>query len=359
MTPCASAGLEPGWMCQWRCLHCYYVRDPRLGTKQHKTLDQMKREVDAAKARGCNRIYLVGNGEPTLYPFVVELVQYATDQGMGSAVITNGAAGIPKYEKLYAAGLDHVHVSMHGVGEQLSKIAENKTAGALQDKFLRWLSENRLPFRTNTTVQKENWDTLDKIAEAAIGYGCSHFVVLGFLPHYDWQTYLETVAVPPAQSAPYVQKAADVVLSAGRMLTLRYQPHCLIDPKYWPYIVNARYVPFDPWEWENGKHSFDAEKVWQFALQLGDSVAVRGKPCSDCAVQLHCGGWNRVFASHFGGCGLRAVMDSEVPEQYLSVIKVRGGLHDLNPANHHSGFLRTPVPARTSDRKEIALPVLA
>lgn len=343
MIPCASAGLEPGWRCQIRCLHCYYVRDPRLGTKEEKSLDQLKQEVLDAKARGCNRVYYVGQGEPTLYPGIVELTQFATEQHMGSSVITNGLAGIKKYEALYAAGLDHPHISMHGVGEVLTQIADTGLdAGKKQDEFMQWLHKNNLPFRTNSTVQKLNYKTLPDIARKAIGYGVKHFVVLGFLPHYDWIKYLTETAVPINESAPFVEQTSDIVLDAGRLLTLRYQPHCVLKPKYWPYIVNARYVPFDPWEWENNHHDFDIEKVWKFAIDLGNQVAVRGKPCDGCAAHTHCGGWNKVFAGHHdhGGKHLRTLTNADIPAEWRHLRDVRGGLHDLNPANAHCGFLR-------------------
>lgn len=338
MTPCAVAGLEPLWNCQARCIHCYYLRDSRLGTKEHRSLDEMKREVDAAQARGCNRICMVGQGEPSLYQYAIELIKYAHTLQMGTAMITNGCSGIPRYAVLYDAGMDHVLLSMHGLGETLDKIMDLKVASKQQTKFLEWLHKNDLPFRTNATVQRLNYQQLPDIAQAAVNYGARHVVMLGFLPHYEWKDHLEEVAVSPVLSAPFIEKAADIVLAAGRMITLRYQPLCVLRPQYWKYVVNARYVPFDPFEWDNGHHSFDVSEVWKFALNLGNSVAVQGEPCVSCKMQLHCGGWNRTFATHYDGCGLKAI--DRVPDEYAAMAARCGGLHDLNPANAHCGNFR-------------------
>lgn len=339
MTPCASVGLEPSWMCNELCAMCYYRRDARLGTHIHRPLDEMKKEVDAAKRRGCTNAYLVGFGEPMLYRQVIELIQYATDSRMGSSVITNGAIPIKRYEQAYAAGLDHPHISMHGLGDQLSQITENKNAGAMQAKVLAWLRDSKLPFRTNTTVQRLNYTSLPAIAQAAIDYGVVHFVLINFLPHYEWKEHFNEVGVPTVESRPYIEAAADLVLKAGRLLTIRYFPHCMLAPRFWPHVTNACYVPFDPFEWENAHHDTDVEKVWKFAMDLGNQVAVQGKPCDDCRLKLHCGGWNKTSVQYDGG-HIHALSDADVPEQYRGVIGVRGGLHDLNPANAHCGFLR-------------------
>ncbi len=240
---------------------------------------------------------------------------------------------------MYEAGFDHPHVSMHATGESLDAITQFKGAGKKQAELLAWLHKSDLPFRTNTTVQKLNYKLLPDIARAAVDYGVTHWVAINFLPHYSWDVHFDDVGVPTAETRPYVEEAADVILKAGRMLTIRYYPHCMLDPRFWPYVTNALYVPFDPFEWENAHHDFDVEKVWKFAQELRDQVAVKGKPCSDCKLQLHCGGWNKVSVAHDGG-HIHAVSDDDIPHDYKAVIGVRGGLHDLNPVNAHCGFLR-------------------
>ena len=347
MTPCAVVGLEPGWNCNVHCVMCYYVRDPRLGTKEHKPLEEMCRELDAAKARGCSRMTMVGYGEPTMYPYCLDVIKYAVSIGMAAAMITNGLTGTQFYQKLYDAGMDHVLLSMHDLGESLDRIMDAKDAGKRQVRFLEWLKQTGYPFRVNMTIQKLNYRHLPEVAAAAVDYGARHVVLLGYLPHYVKEhSEFEEIAINPVDSAPYIQRAADLVLSAGRMLTIRYQPLCVLEPRYWPYVVNARYVPFDPWEWDNGHHDHDSEKVWKFALHLGDSVAVKGLPCDPCSLKLHCGGFNRVFLQHYGGSGMKTVSLSQVPAEYHDSLPRRGGLHDLNPANCHCGSFRPETLAR-------------
>lgn len=334
MNRCRRVGQDVTKKCNAKCKTCFYRYRADFNTDYHSTRDQIRGELEKAKARGCNHSVLVGWGEPTLYAHLDEWQQDCNAIGFTTSMITNGLVSTKRAEELFIRGLDHLHVSVHGEGETLNTILECSQASRIQDKLLEWLKAGGYPWRSNTTLQQENYRVLPHIVEHIVEHGCKHVVLLGFLPHYEWKNRLREVAVHPGILRPYIEAAAKVALDAGAMLTIRYHPMCHLSPELWKYVVNARYVLYDPWEWDYG-HAGDTEaSLWAAAVhEIGDSVAIKGTPCSKCELQMHCGGWNKVYAAGFEGAGLQAQTGTEIPDK-------PGWLHDQNPANRAKGYFR-------------------
>ncbi len=82
-----------GWVeitdiCNIHCDGCYRL----VMGEGHKPLSQIKEEVSFLKKwRNCDGISLAG-GEPILHPQIVEIIQFITDNGMKSLILTNGYA---------------------------------------------------------------------------------------------------------------------------------------------------------------------------------------------------------------------------------------------------------------------------
>jgi MoaA/NifB/PqqE/SkfB family radical SAM enzyme len=288
-------------------------------------------EIQAARQRGCNRIVLIGEGEPMLHPEVGAIITAARSEGLKSNVITNGTLPIDKYNMLFRNGLNHLQISAHAIGEDLDAIMEHPHAGQRQKELMSWLVEDGHPFRTNTSLQQMNYKKLPNIVSQLIEWESFHIALLGFLPHYEWRDHVSEIAVHPAILRPYLEGAADLLIDSGKLFTIRYHPFCHISPKYWKYIVNARYVLFDPWEWDYGHYKPRFEDVWPYALALGENVAIQGEPCKTCQMRLFCGGWNRFYAEAFAGADLTPISG----DYHLTF---PADLHTKNEANNLKGY---------------------
>ncbi len=337
MRPCTRVGLDITWRCNWRCRHCFYLRDPRFHHGPTPPLDEILAKIDQAKAGGLDHAVMVGYGEPALAKDLRRILAYCHDQGMATSMITNGAVGLQRYQQLYAEGLDHLHISSHGLDGTLDEIVDSPGAFRRQAELKEWLASEALPFRTNVTLQQRNYRELPDLAEFEIERSVFHFVFLGFLPHYEWAGHLHEVAVSPAALRPYIEAGARSLLDAGTLFTIRYHPMCHLSPDLWPYVVNARYVFFDPWEWNYELQVTDVEALWKASVAMGNGTACKA-PCSSCLAYRHCGGWNGRYAEAFDGAGLSPIL--EIPDRYVEVWDRDGGLHDLNPANALSGTIQ-------------------
>lgn len=332
MNRCRRVGVDVTRRCNARCQSCFYRFREDFGEHWDKPLSSAVEEALRARERGCDHVVMVGMGEPGLYPAVNDYIREIGNIGMTSSIITNGTLPIARYEAMRAAGLNHLHISVHGIGEVLDNILEMPGAGAKQLSLLDWLSAEKWKFRTNTTMQKMNFEQLPIIPEFLIERGASHFVYLGFLPHYHWNDpeKLRTVAVHPGDLRPKIEEGSWKVLGAGRYLTIRYHPMCHLDEGLWPYVTNARYVLYDPGEWEYDHAGEPDEQLWQSAVALGEAVAVQGEPCRSCSLRMHCGGWNTYYANGFNGAGLSGISEYDVP---IDSINKPGYYFDKNPFN--------------------------
>lgn len=358
MQPCRRVGLDVTWRCNERCTHCFYRfggnEFGQLGTPWDAPLESLLEKVDKGRARGLNHVVLEGYGEPLLMVKLDKLLLACKERGMTTSIITNGTIigtgsnPFKRYEQCYREwGLDHLHISSHAFGDTLDEITQFKGAGEKQLKLKKWLQAEGLPFRTNVTLQQINYKQVPEIIEQDVELGSFHTVMLGFIPIYEWRDPKKTheVAVHPAELRPHIEKAATYLMARDHLFTIRYHPLCHLSPEFWPYVVNARYVFFDVWEWNYELQADDIPALWEASKRMGDSVAMKDGPCQTCSAYRHCGGWNRTNVE-----GTEASLDLHaitwngldkrfrVPAQYERVWDHDGGLHDLNPANHLHGI---------------------
>ena len=105
------AWLEVTDICNIHCEGCY-----RRYMTGHKTLDQVKEEVDFfIRWRNPDNFSIAG-GEPLIYPQIVELVEYIASKGIKPVILTNAYALTPEIlKKLKKAGLAGftIHIDSH------------------------------------------------------------------------------------------------------------------------------------------------------------------------------------------------------------------------------------------------------
>ena len=105
------AWLEVTDICNIHCEGCY-----RQYMTGHKTLEQVKEEVDFfIRWRNPDNFSIAG-GEPLIYPHIVELVEYIASKGVKPVILTNAYALKPDIlHKLKLAGLAGftIHIDSH------------------------------------------------------------------------------------------------------------------------------------------------------------------------------------------------------------------------------------------------------
>ncbi|MGA2614195.1 MAG: radical SAM protein [Spirochaetia bacterium] len=154
-------------------LHCAFCFAP----KEYASLpvDRVMAWADELDANGCLGVGL-GGGEPTLYPFLVELAEYlSTRTKLAVTLTTHGL----NFDHLPADKLcGHIHfarVSMDGVGETYEKLREQPFTTLCE--CLRVISL-RFRFGVNYLVNSATISDLSAAAELASGLGASEILLL-------------------------------------------------------------------------------------------------------------------------------------------------------------------------------------
>src|SRR6187551_1500706 len=95
-------------------LHCPYCSNPRnlADYRDELTTSEWQRVISQAKDLGVLQVHLSG-GEPLQRRDLVDIVHSASDLGLYTNLITSALGFSPRRaERLRAAGLDHVQISV-------------------------------------------------------------------------------------------------------------------------------------------------------------------------------------------------------------------------------------------------------
>lgn len=75
--------------CDMHCTYCQARSGKTLPGEL--TLEQRKEVIDQLKEMGCKAIHFAGQGEPTLDPYLWDILEYVNEKGMTPVVFTHGA----------------------------------------------------------------------------------------------------------------------------------------------------------------------------------------------------------------------------------------------------------------------------
>jgi len=156
--------------CDLACSYCFTPKNP--ASLDFERVTDLLEELDV---NGCFGVGL-GGGEPTLYPRLVELCQYATQHTGLAVTLTTHAHRLDDGLVAALAGSVHfVRVSMDGVGETYEALRGRPFAA-----FLRCLENVRslAPFGINYVVNSRTLPDLNAATTLAAEVGAVEFLLL-------------------------------------------------------------------------------------------------------------------------------------------------------------------------------------
>ena len=152
--------------CNQHCLFCSNPENDRV-----VPVATAREQILELEMLGYEGVIFTG-GEPTLHPYLPALVEYAVSRGVAPRVITNGSkiADMNYFTGLKAAGLSHVHVSLHSsrVDVQDFLTATPGSHAAIM-RALKNAGELKVPIDVNTVINSRNADHLDETVMEVVG----------------------------------------------------------------------------------------------------------------------------------------------------------------------------------------------
>jgi pyrroloquinoline quinone biosynthesis protein E len=171
-----------------RCpLHCPYCSNPIDLARSQAELatSDWKRVFTQARELGALQLGLSG-GEPLIRRDLEELVTHAHSLGFYQTLVTS-AVGLTREraEKLKAAGLEHVQISIQDSDKEIAeKIAGTRSWDA-KLQAAKWIKELDFAFTVNVVLHRANLDHLEELIDLAGALGADR-IELANTQYYGW-----------------------------------------------------------------------------------------------------------------------------------------------------------------------------
>ncbi|MCS7369523.1 MAG: radical SAM protein, partial [archaeon GBS-70-058] len=181
--------LEVSTRCNLDCIHCF-----RYAAERFKLLDMCfedyKKVIDNAVNSNIKRLVLTGWGEPTINPYILDMLNYAKSKNLIVVLNTNGTKLPEIAEDLVKINIDELYVSIDAIDVDLYEKIRRLGNLSIVSKGLEKLFEykkridSRKPIvKSIFTITKLNAYQIPKILDYAVEAGIFE-VYLSFYIHY-------------------------------------------------------------------------------------------------------------------------------------------------------------------------------
>lgn len=152
--------------CNMRCHFCFATfqatkRD--VLPKGHLPKEQALEVIKLLAEAGFQKITFAG-GEPTLCPWLLDLIQYAKALGMTTMLVTNGSRLSPQWIESVSKYLDWITISIDSLSTttniESGRAIIGKKAIALNryKELVKSIHTNKIKLKINTVVHAKNWE---------------------------------------------------------------------------------------------------------------------------------------------------------------------------------------------------------
>ncbi len=283
--------LKLGFSCNNHCVFCVQ------GDKRERLPDRDTAEVmELLEAwQGRAQTVVLTGGEPTLREDVVEVVDRARALGYERIQLqTNGRrlSYRPYLEALMEAGLSEAMISLHGSCAAIhDELTASKGAFHQVVRGLKNAREAGLPVVTNSVVLKGNYSDLPRLAELLVEVG-------GSTMQWGWVhaigtagTWFRQVVPRYSVAMPFLRRAMDVGLAAGRRVLVEAVPDCFLEG-YEECVLERHVQDSAVLDGHRVQESFGEWRVFE--------GKAHGPPCERCSFREVCEGPWREYPEELG-----------------------------------------------------------
>ena len=318
--PTTRAVIDVGRKCNINCSFCYYHHLGDLTKQTFKSSNELINDIDNAYNRENDYLDFTG-GEPTIYPEICELVEYALKKyNMKSCIITNALIGENALNKLFNSGVDDFLLSIHGNENQHDQLTGLNGARKKQKRFVDQLTLNGKEFRINCVLSKYSQESFDEIINYILKINPCIVNFINMNPHGDWSRDIKGTKEVVADLRiveNLLNNGIEILESNGIGVNVRYYPMCRIAEKYRRCICNDLHVTFDPYEWDYDIYPKTYIKYRQWGVRTSFNIEHNGLPCNRCELFFICGGINGAFnAATNGNMPVKQQFDGDMTDFY-------------------------------------------
>lgn len=145
--------IEVTTFCPYQCPQCYKINQNILEGRMD--IQDYKAVIDEVAELGCKKI-LISGGEPFVYEYLLEAVEYVKKSNMETYISTGGFGSTGTLiEKLKRSGLNALYVSLNGSNREVNKLSRQGFENAIS--VLEDCKDKKLPARINWVARKDNY----------------------------------------------------------------------------------------------------------------------------------------------------------------------------------------------------------
>ncbi len=163
-------------LCDECNLHCpvCFADSKNIKKNNFKSLDEIKQSIDFLHSKASQAILQLSGGEPTLYPQLIELIEYANPLFSAVQLNTNGillAEDASLAQKLKKAGLSWVFLQFDGTDDKVHKAIRGKNLQEIKLKAIEHCKEAELSLvLVSTLVAGINDNKIDTLLDFALAH---------------------------------------------------------------------------------------------------------------------------------------------------------------------------------------------
>jgi len=284
--------LKVGFYCNNQCVFC--VQGRKRDSLPAKDILEIKSSLEEAFLKGKREVVLTG-GEPTLHPDFFDIVKIA--KKIGFAVIQIQSNGrLFAYEdfcaKAVLAGANQFSPSLHGADAKTHDFLTQAQGSFEQTKKgIKNLKKLKQYVLTNSVITSKNFKRLPQLAKLLVSLGVDQFQ-FAFVHILGTARQNQSWLVPKkTEVMPFVKKALQIGLDAGRRVTTEAIPYCFLQG--YEDCVGERIIP--------ATRIYDAGfTVEDYGKYRFDSGKERGPKCPACKYFGQCEGPWKEYIEIFG-----------------------------------------------------------
>ena len=294
--------LFMGYTCNNNCWFCSEMANRG---RRDKTTDEIKRQLDASREEGVERITFTG-GEPTIRKDILELVSYAKSAGFDEIfIITNGRMLFYKEfaRKLAEAGLTHILFSLHAPRAEIhdfltrSPGSFNQTLQGIRNM----VKVGGVKVENNTVITRKNYMHLPEHAKLLVSLKVDFFEFIFVNPMtiaYYFKDRFGEFVPQVSKIGKYVSRALDVGVENDIWCTAEGIPFCHMNGR-------ERYATELYMAQERSIVGPDNRYIADLNKSRREKTKVKSERCKECRYYLLCEGIWGHYAEHYGMDELR------------------------------------------------------
>lgn len=141
-------------VCNFHCIYCK-THDEKVSLLVQPPKFFLKRVKKILNEISIKKIHLTG-GEPTLYPYLVEIIEGLKNLGIPQvSITTNGTLLDKKLHHLIKAGLDSINLSLDAIDDEILKKMGTTKSFNFYDKLIHKVLEYQIKLKINSIILKD------------------------------------------------------------------------------------------------------------------------------------------------------------------------------------------------------------